>query len=77
MNTPRGVSAKAEVIRLRKLLSDNYESVSHLMFHRLLESPRRDGPASPCDAPRFGNDDSLLESAGAPSSLAEENVTAI
>lgn len=67
VDTPRGVSARAEVARLRKLLSENYEAVSQIMFRHLLSSPRKnedctvgqDGDA----APNMIEDD-MLESAG-------------
>jgi hypothetical protein len=69
VNTPRGVSAKAEVARLRKLLSENYESVSQLLFSHLLSSPRNEegsgaGRSEETDAaPHFVEND-MLDSAG-------------
>ena len=63
VNTPRGVSAKAEVARLRKLLSYKYESVSQLLFSHILSSPRKEEGNEDEAVTHFVEDD-MLESAG-------------
>lgn len=55
-------SAKEEVARLRKLLSENYESVSHLLFANILSSPRKEGEANENEAHIIEED--MFESAG-------------
>mmetsp|Transcript_32938 Transcript_32938/g.67347 ORF Transcript_32938/g.67347 Transcript_32938/m.67347 type:complete len:292 (+) Transcript_32938:91-966(+) len=59
VDTPRGKSAKLEVARLRKLLSENFESVSQLLFTHFLSSPRRDEEESAAreEAPNYNETD--------------------
>lgn len=67
VDTPRGVSARAEVARLRKLLSENYEAVSQLLFSHLLSSPRKNEDSDlgqEADAAPNIIEDDMLESAG-------------
>mmetsp|Transcript_64813 Transcript_64813/g.146209 ORF Transcript_64813/g.146209 Transcript_64813/m.146209 type:complete len:184 (-) Transcript_64813:120-671(-) len=49
VDTPRGKSAKEEVARLRKLLSQNYDTVSSLLFQNLFNSPMKEGEESKVD----------------------------
>jgi hypothetical protein len=51
------ISAKEEVARLRKLLSENYESVSHLLFANILNSPRKDGDIGENNEPHVVEED--------------------
>jgi len=37
------ISAKDEVARLRRMLAENYEAVSQLLFSRILDSPQHVG----------------------------------